>query len=108
MRHIGSKAEIHEYILKNWRIVKVATTKAQRKLFFNLRSAKKTFNWLDPQETLAIANDLGVSSEEVSRMEGRLSTSDLAFDGAAESEEERVFCASLLFGFRCTKSCGSL
>ena len=82
------KAEIHEYILKNWRIVKVATTKAQRKLFFNLRSAKKTFNWLDPQETLAIANDLGVSSEEVSRMEGRLSASDLAFDGNSESEDD--------------------
>ena len=87
------KAEIHEYILKNWRIVKVATTKAQRKLFFNLRSAKKTFNWLDPQETLAIANDLGVSSEEVSRMEGRLSASDLAFDGSAESEEDEESAA---------------
>jgi RNA polymerase sigma-32 factor len=82
------KAEIHEYILKNWRIVKVATTKAQRKLFFNLRSAKKSFNWLDPQETLAIANDLGVSSEEVARMEGRLSANDLAFDSSGESEDD--------------------
>ena len=75
------KAEIHEFILRNWRIVKVATTKAQRKLFFNLRSQKKQLAWLSPEETQAIARDLGVPSAEVNRMEGRLAASDMAFDG---------------------------
>ena len=75
------KAEIHEYVLRNWRIVKVATTKAQRKLFFNLRGSKKRLSWLTPEETQAVANDLGVSEQEVTRMEGRLAASDLAFDG---------------------------
>ena len=75
------KAEIHEYVLRNWRIVKVATTKAQRKLFFNLRGSKKRLAWLTPEETQAVAKDLGVSEQEVSRMEGRLAASDLAFDG---------------------------
>ncbi|MBH80966.1 MAG: RNA polymerase sigma factor RpoH [Gammaproteobacteria bacterium] len=75
------KAEIHEYILRNWRIVKVATTKAQRKLFFNLRGSKKRLSWLTREETKAVAKDLGVSEQEVTRMEGRLASSDLAFDG---------------------------
>lgn len=75
------KAEMHEFILRNWRIVKVATTKAQRKLFFNLRGAKKELAWLSPEETKAIADDLGVSTKEVTRMEGRLAASDMAFDG---------------------------
>jgi RNA polymerase sigma-32 factor len=75
------KAEIHEYVLRNWRIVKVATTKAQRKLFFNLRGSKKRLAWLTREETQAVAKDLGVSEQEVSRMEGRLAASDLAFDG---------------------------
>ena len=74
------KAEMHEFILRNWRIVKVATTKAQRKLFFNLRSNKKRLAWLTQDETNVIAEDLGVSAAEVTRMEGRLSASDMAFD----------------------------
>jgi len=81
------KAEIHEYILRNWRIVKVATTKSQRKLFFNLRGAKRSSAWLSLEETQAIANDLGVSAAEVTRMEGRLSASDMAFDGYGTDEE---------------------
>ena len=66
------KAEMHEYILRNWRIVKIATTKAQRKLFFNLRSAKKSLGWLTNDEAAAMARDLGVGVDEVRRMEGRL------------------------------------
>ena len=81
------KAEMHEFILRNWRIVKVATTKAQRKLFFNLRSAKKQLAWLSPDETKAIAEDLGVSEAEVTRMEGRLAASDAAFDGYGQDDE---------------------
>jgi RNA polymerase sigma-32 factor len=75
------KAEIHEYVLRNWRIVKVATTKAQRKLFFNLRSSKKRLAWLTAEETRVMAAELGVSEKEVSRMEGRMAASDMAFDG---------------------------
>ena len=75
------KAEMHEFILRNWRIVKVATTKAQRKLFFNLRGAKKRLAWLTQDETKAVADELGVSTDEVTRMESRLAASDLAFDG---------------------------
>ena len=86
------KAEIHEYILKNFRIVKVATTKAQRKLFFNLRSAKSSLNWLTADETKAIANDLGVPAAEVSRMESRLTASDAAFDGY-DSDDDDSFVA---------------
>ncbi len=74
------KAEIHEYILRNWRIVKIATTKAQRKLFFNLRGAKKRLGWLTGEETRALAHDLGVEPAEVTRMEGRLAAFDAAFD----------------------------
>ncbi len=74
------KAEIHEYILRNWRIVKVATTKAQRKLFFNLRSAKKRLGWSTREEIETIASDLGVSTAEVRRMEERLSGRDVQFD----------------------------
>ena len=81
------KAEMHEYILRNWRIVKVATTKAQRKLFFNLRSHKKSLNWLTNDEAAAMAADLGVAVEEVRRMEGRMSSYDTAFDGAGEEDE---------------------
>ncbi|MFT7651112.1 MAG: RNA polymerase sigma-32 factor [Limisphaerales bacterium] len=81
------KAEIHEYVLKNWRIVKVATTKAQRKLFFNLRSRKKRLAWLTANEARAIADDLGVTTAEVNRMEGRLSSSDMAFDGYDSDED---------------------
>ncbi len=74
------KAEMHEYILRNWRIVKVATTKAQRKLFFNLRSAKKSLAWLSAEEAQAVADDLGVDLHEVQRMEGRLTSRDVAYD----------------------------
>lgn len=74
------KAEIHEYILKNWRIVKVATTKAQRKLFFNLRSAKKRLGWASQAEVDAVARDLGVAAAEVRRMEERLNARDMHFD----------------------------
>jgi RNA polymerase sigma-32 factor len=82
------KAEIHEFILRNWRIVKVATTKAQRKLFFNLRSNKKSLSWLTSEETKAIAEGLGVSEQEVTRMEGRLAASDMAFDGYGDGDDD--------------------
>jgi len=82
------KAEMHEYILRNWRIVKVATTKAQRKLFFNLRSAKKNLAWLSADEAKAVADELGVDVKEVQRMEGRLSSRDLAFDAPAGADDD--------------------
>ncbi|MEE8093687.1 MAG: RNA polymerase sigma factor RpoH [Gammaproteobacteria bacterium] len=82
------RAEIHEYVLKNWRLVKVATTKAQRKLFFNLRKAKKHLGWLSKDETEAVANDLGVSTREVTEMEKRLSGRDISFDPAPTENEE--------------------
>ncbi len=85
------KAEIHEFILRNWRIVKVATTKSQRKLFFNLRSAKKGLAWLSADEAQAVAADLGVNVQEVQRMEGRLSNRDLAFDAPADSDDDDVW-----------------
>ena len=81
------KAEMHEYILRNWRIVKVATTKAQRKLFFNLRSAKKRLAWLNRAETKAVADELGVPEAEVSRMESRLAGMDVAFDGVDSDDD---------------------
>lgn len=87
------KAEMHEFILRNWRIVKVATTKAQRKLFFNLRSAKKTLNWLSPEETRAIAQDLGVDEAEVQRMEGRLTSRDVAFDLPVDGDDDDAWQA---------------
>ena len=87
------KAEMHEYILRNWRIVKVATTKAQRKLFFNLRSQKKALGWLSAEETRAIAADLGVDEAEVTRMEGRLASRDIAFDAPADTDEEESWHA---------------
>ena len=82
------KAEIHEYILKNWRIVKVATTKAQRKLFFNLRSSKKRLGWFSKEEIEGVAEDLGVKPETVMEMEARLAGQDVAFDGPTQDEEE--------------------
>jgi RNA polymerase sigma-32 factor len=81
------RAEIHEYILRNWRIVKVATTKAQRKLFFNLRSAKKRLGWFTKEEVEDVARDLGVKPETVLEMESRLSNQDLAFDGYDDDED---------------------
>jgi RNA polymerase sigma-32 factor len=86
------RAEIHEFVLKNWRIVKVATTKAQRKLFFNLRKAKKSLAWLSHAETQAVAADLGVSPAEVTEMERRLSSRDAIFDpGPDPKDDDRVF-----------------
>jgi RNA polymerase sigma-32 factor len=82
------RAEIHEYVLRNWRLVKVATTKAQRKLFFNLRRLKKNLSWLSGEETLAVARELGVTPAEVSEMEQRLAARDLSFDPAPDTDEE--------------------
>ena len=81
------KAEIHEYVLKNWRIVKVATTKAQRKLFFNLRKSKKRLGWFNQEEVNAVAKDLGVDPAEVMRMEGRLNAKDMTFDAPTDDED---------------------
>ena len=85
------RAEIHEYVLRNWRIVKVATTKAQRKLFFNLRKAKKSLAWLSADETEAVAKDLGVSPKEVTEMEKRLHSRDAIFDPTPDTDDERAF-----------------
>ena len=85
------RAEIHEYVLRNWRLVKIATTKAQRKLFFNLRRLKKNLSWLSAEETLAVARDLGVSPSEVTEMEKRLAARDLSFDPAPEADDEELF-----------------
>ncbi len=87
------KAEIHEFVLRNWRIVKIATTKAQRKLFFNLRSAKKRLAWLNTDEVEAIAKDLDVKPEVVREMEGRLSAHDAGFDAAPGEDEETAYQA---------------
>jgi RNA polymerase sigma-32 factor len=86
------KAEIHEFILKNWRIVKIATTKAQRKLFFNLRGAKKRLAWLSNDEAHAVAQDLGVDVKQVREMEGRLASYDAGFD-ADEDDKESAYVA---------------
>ena len=84
------RAEIHEYVLRNWRLVKIATTKAQRKLFFNLRRLKKNLAWLTPDETRAVARDLGVSPAEVKEMEQRLAGRDLSFDPTPDADEEEA------------------
>ena len=84
------KSEIHEFVLRNWRMVKVATTKAQRKLFFNLRKAKKHLGWFSGEEIRAVADDLGVSPQEVVEMEARMSGHDVAFDGYDDDDGERV------------------
>jgi RNA polymerase sigma-32 factor len=81
------KAEIHEYILRNWRIVKIATTKAQRKLFFNLRTMKKHLGWMTQKEVQEVARDLGVKSETVREMELRLATGDASFDAHDDDDE---------------------
>ena len=84
------KAEIHEYVLKNWKIVKIATTKAQRKLFFNLRSKKKGLGWLTEEEVEAMAKDLGVKPSEVREMEKRLSGIDMSFDPLSDSDDDEA------------------
>jgi len=89
------KAEIHEFILKNWRIVKIATTKAQRKLFFNLRSKKKNTGWLTDEEAKRIAKELDVSVKEVMHMENRLNSADSPFDAPTDEEDsEKAFSPS--------------
>ena len=89
------KAEIHEYILKNWRLVKIATTKAQRKLFFNLRSKKKSLDWLSKEEAEKIASDLNVEVKDVLHMENRLSTNDSSFDSPVPSgDDEEIMSPS--------------
>lgn len=82
------RAEIHEYVLRNWRIVKIATTKAQRKLFFNLRSAKKRLGWLSNEEVTGVANELGVSPKAVLEMEERLNARDVGFDITPDERED--------------------
>ena len=82
------RAEMHEFILRNWRIVKIATTKAQRKLFFNLRKSKKRLGWMNAAEVAAVAKDLGVTTADVLEMESRLSGRDMAFDAPADSDED--------------------
>ncbi|MGH8249620.1 MAG: RNA polymerase sigma factor RpoH [Steroidobacteraceae bacterium] len=84
------RAEIHEFVIRNWRLVRVATTKAQRKLFFNLRRMKKNLAWLSDEETLAVAGELGVEPREVREMEQRLSARDLSFDPAPDNDDDAI------------------
>ena len=87
------KAEIHEFILRNWRIVKIATTKAQRKMFFNLRSSKKRLAWFTADEVESVAKDLGVEPKVVREMEGRLSAHDASFDATVDEDDDTAFLA---------------
>ena len=89
------RAEIHEYVLRNWRLVKVATTKSQRKLFFNLRKMKKNLAWLSEAETAAVARDLGVDIADVREMEQRLSARDMSFDPTPEADEEDTYSPAM-------------
>jgi RNA polymerase sigma-32 factor len=91
------KAEIHEFILRNWRIVKIATTKSQRKLFFNLRSAKKELQWLSADEAKAVAEDLGVEVKDVMEMEMRLTSRDATFDAPTDDDEDSVAYSPSLY-----------
>ena len=84
------KSEMHEYIIKNWKIVKVATTKAQRKLFFNLRSQKKELNWLSEDEIKTISEELGVDEKSIKEMESRLSSKDMSFDPPSEANDDEA------------------
>lgn len=85
------KAEIHEFVIKNWRIVKVATTKSQRKLFFNLRKNKKRLGWFTHEEVKTVASELGVSEKDVLEMESRMSAQDLSFDMSQDDDDNNVF-----------------
>jgi RNA polymerase sigma-32 factor len=89
------RAEIHEYVLRNWRLVKVATTKSQRKLFFNLRKMKKNLAWLSDEETKAVARDLGVEVSDVREMEQRLSARDMSFDPTPENDEDTTYSPAM-------------
>ncbi|HKN02366.1 MAG TPA: RNA polymerase sigma factor RpoH, partial [Buttiauxella sp.] len=91
------KAEIHEYVLRNWRIVKVATTKAQRKLFFNLRKAKQRLGWFNQDEVEMVANELGVSSKDVREMESRMAAQDMTFDMGNDDDSDSAPMAPVLF-----------
>jgi len=91
------KAEIHEYVLRNWRIVKVATTKAQRKLFFNLRKAKQRLGWFNQDEVEMVARELGVSSKDVLEMESRMAAQDMTFDPTPDDEGEGRSMAPMLY-----------
>lgn len=88
------KSEIHEYVIRNWRMVKIATTKAQRKLFFNLRSMKKSMTWLNEEEAKTIAKELNVSTKDVYEMESRLQGQDIAFDPTDNTEDDDIFSPS--------------
>lgn len=89
------RAEIHEYVLRNWRLVKVATTKAQRKLFFNLRRAKSHLGWLSSAEREAIAQDLGVTAVDVGEMEQRLAGQDVTFDPVPDTDDETTYAPAM-------------
>ncbi|MEQ4922528.1 RNA polymerase sigma factor RpoH [Proteus hauseri] len=91
------KAEIHEYVLRNWRIVKVATTKSQRKLFFNLRKNKKRLGWFNQDEVELVAKELGVSESDVREMESRMSAQDMAFDMSNDDNDDSHPVAPVLF-----------
>ena len=91
------RAEIHEFVIRNWRLVRVATTKAQRKLFFNLRRMKKNLAWLSDEETRAVAGELGVEPREVREMERRLSARDLSFDPAPDTGDEESTASPSLY-----------
>jgi RNA polymerase sigma-32 factor len=91
------RAEIHEFILRNWRIVKVATTKAQRKLFFNLRSAKQRLGWFTGEEVAAVAKDLGVKPETVVEMEARMSGYDAPIDGDSDKDDDHSYAAPIAY-----------
>ncbi len=91
------RAEIHEFVIRNWRLVRVATTKAQRKLFFNLRRMKKNLAWLSDEETRAVAGELGVEPREVREMERRLSARDLSFDPAPDTGDDETTASPSLY-----------
>ncbi|MGH8722701.1 MAG: RNA polymerase factor sigma-32, partial [Burkholderiales bacterium] len=91
------RAEIHEFVIRNWRLVRVATTKAQRKLFFNLRRMKKNLAWLSDEETQAVAGELGVEPREVREMERRLSARDLSFDPAPDAGDDESLASPSLY-----------
>ncbi len=91
------RAEIHEFVIRNWRLVRVATTKAQRKLFFNLRRMKKNLAWLSDEETQAVAGELGVEPREVREMERRLSARDLSFDPVPDTGDEEMTASPSLY-----------
>ncbi|GKX59372.1 RNA polymerase sigma factor RpoH [Leminorella grimontii] len=91
------KAEIHEYVLRNWRIVKIATTKAQRKLFFNLRKSKQRLGWFNQEEVELVARELGVSSKDVLEMESRMAAQDMAFDASPDDDSESNIVAPAMY-----------